>query len=264
MHTLLRTARHAATALTAAAIVLGLSACAVFRESSPSSFYVLSAELPQGQQPLFAQGQAGAPTLAVANVRVAGYLDRPQMTLRVDENQVNFSEFVRWAEPLGDGVGRILRLNFVNLLGTPDSALPWTRAYPRDYNLFVQVEDIHLDKANHRLGLGITYRLSHGRTNSVVVADETILYTDLPKDIKTEAFYDELAGLISRQLGEFSVQVAQRVSELKRDQVSAEAVAPAAAKPAAATAPKATDAPKADAKAEASEAPAGAAAKSKQ
>lgn len=208
-----------ATAALALAAVLGLVGCSIVSSSSPSQFYVLDAVLPQGQEPLYATGEAGAPTVAVTTARVAAYLDRPQITLRSDGNAVRLNEFIRWAEPLGDGLTRVLRTNMVTLLRTPDSALPWTRSHQRDFNLFVQIEDIHLADNGKVLQLRFSYRLNEGRGSRTVLAGEHSYSTVMPADAAAggDALYRAIASLASAQIGEFSVDIARKIAALAKE-----------------------------------------------
>lgn len=225
--------RFLGTACAAGVVLVGLSACSLVQKSSPSNFYVLSASLPQGQQPLFEQAAPQAPVLLVSAVRVASFLDRPQVTLRSAGNTVEFDEFVRWAEPLSDGVARALRANFVTLLGTPESALPWVRAGNRDFNLFVYIEDIQL-LADNQLELRLSFRLSDGQSNNIVLAGERTYVSAVPQTDNRNQLFAALPEALSAQLGAFSVAIARDAALLKG--IAAASAEPALAKTSATTA----------------------------
>jgi len=54
------------------------------------------------------------------------YLNRPQMVNRTDANQIVFSQFNRWAEPVADGFQRILAENVGRVVGTSQVVtFPW-------------------------------------------------------------------------------------------------------------------------------------------
>lgn len=232
--------RSFSSSVLAVAALFGLSACTLVQNSSPAQFYVLSAELPQGQQPLFAPGAPAAPILVVGTVRVSAFLDRPQVTTRREDNRVSFDEFVRWAEPLSDGVARVLRTNFVTLLGTPESALPWVRASNRDFNLFVFLEDIQL-RDDKQLELRLSFRMSDGSNGQIVLAGERTYLSPAPQEESGNAFYAALAELISQQIGVFAVDIARDAATLKAER-SAEQPATAADPAVAAGAQSAGDA----------------------
>jgi uncharacterized lipoprotein YmbA len=58
-------------------------------------------------------------TVAVGPVSNPAFVDRPQLVLQVESNQVFIDEFNRWAAPLGDAIARTVAGNLSVLLGTP-------------------------------------------------------------------------------------------------------------------------------------------------
>lgn len=209
--------RSLTLAVAATVALLGLSACSLAQKSSPSRFYVLSAELPQGQAPLFEPGQAQAPSVVLSAVRVVTFLDRPQVTIRRTGNAVSFDEFVRWAEPLSDGVTRVLRSNFVELLGTPESALPWVRNANQDFNLFVFVDDVQLQE-DGQLELRLSFRINDTRSSKIIFAGERTYVSALPLADTSNELYAAVVETLSKQLGEFSLDVAKEATALKQRQ----------------------------------------------
>ncbi len=93
------------------AVSLGLASCAV---TDPTQYYTL------GQTPArSAESTARASTerrsaagaavgIGVGPVIIPGYLDRSQIVTRRGTDHVELSMFHRWAEPLEDGIARVL------------------------------------------------------------------------------------------------------------------------------------------------------------
>jgi uncharacterized lipoprotein YmbA len=54
------------------------------------------------------QGGAGTVAIGVGPVSLPGYLDRIQIVTRTGDDRVDLSPFYRWAEPLDEGIGRVL------------------------------------------------------------------------------------------------------------------------------------------------------------
>jgi uncharacterized protein len=83
--------------------------------STPSRFYTLTAT---------AEPAPGLPasslSVVVGPVQIPALVDRPQLVLKVDANQVQLDEFNRWAAPLADEITRVTVGNLTLLLGTPD------------------------------------------------------------------------------------------------------------------------------------------------
>ncbi len=62
--------------------------------------------------------QAGAPPLIeVRRPGIAGYLDRADIVTRVQDYRLQIETAERWAEPLGDMIGRVLAQNLASRLG---------------------------------------------------------------------------------------------------------------------------------------------------
>jgi len=71
----------------------------------------------------------GAARVGIGPLRLADYLDRPQIVTRGGGVQVNLAEFERWAEPLEDSVTRVVAQNVSHLLdGRPLEVFPWSSA----------------------------------------------------------------------------------------------------------------------------------------
>ena len=94
------------------AAVLGLASCAV---TDTTQYYTLGAATPPGRT---SRASASTPPKSVAGSRAVGvgvgpvimpgYLDRTQIVTRPGTDHVEISMFNRWAEPLEDGISRIL------------------------------------------------------------------------------------------------------------------------------------------------------------
>jgi hypothetical protein len=89
-------------------ILIFLAGCASTR---PSQLYVLTAQ----SEPHAAA--AAIQPIGLNFVEVAPYLDRAQIVTRRGRNRVHAAEYHRWAEPLADGVHRVLAENLSRRLG---------------------------------------------------------------------------------------------------------------------------------------------------
>jgi len=124
------------TALCAAACVLAvLAGC---RATKPSHYYVLDATAARQTTEATPRGVGLGP------VRVAPYLDRPQIVTRPSANALAINEFHRWAEPVKDGVPRAIAANLVALSpGTRVVLYPWRTG--DDVPIKVRVDVSRLD-----------------------------------------------------------------------------------------------------------------------
>ncbi len=118
-----------------ASIALFLAGCSLLPTPSPdpTRHYVLT-----GPAPLSADTPLGRGTLKVGirSVRVAPYLDGKAMIVRRGDNEIDYRDYVRWAEPLSVGVGRMLS---ARLLASDRVGRVFSQPYPFDVTRDVDV-----------------------------------------------------------------------------------------------------------------------------
>jgi len=104
----------------AVATVVLASACRMLSpQPDPSRFFVLTAvALPTPDVPSATSEGVRPLTLAVGPVRLAPYLDRNDLAIRLSADEIRYSDGERWAEPLDRNVTHVLVLNLSRLLGT--------------------------------------------------------------------------------------------------------------------------------------------------
>jgi hypothetical protein len=115
-----------------------LAACNVVppAQDDPTRYFVLSD--PAGQA---VQGPAaGAVRIGLKSVRLGSYLRRKEMVVRTGDNEVEFRDFRRWAEPLDAAIGHVVRQW---LLGAPEVAQVYAEPFPadqeRDFDVSIDV-----------------------------------------------------------------------------------------------------------------------------
>ena len=80
--------------------------------SPPTQFYLLE---PDASHELLIP-QASKQVIVLTPVRIAHYLDRPQIVTALERNRYQVSEFNRWAENLDDNIHRVLQQDLARLL----------------------------------------------------------------------------------------------------------------------------------------------------
>jgi uncharacterized lipoprotein YmbA len=71
---------------------------------------------------------------------VPAYVDRPQIVTRRSADEVDLSEFDRWAEPLADSVPRTIAANLGALLpGDRIALFPWAGSRPVQYQVVIDI-----------------------------------------------------------------------------------------------------------------------------
>jgi hypothetical protein len=94
------------------AALLAMAGCT--GTSKPSTFYLLKT-LPEPEAGAPVQGGV---SVAVGPISLPAYLDRLPMAAAGDGHVLSVDEFHRWAEPLKDGISRVLAENLAILLKT--------------------------------------------------------------------------------------------------------------------------------------------------
>lgn len=111
---------------------LALVACG---SSAPANFYLLQARTTasfEGPATAAAEGIS----IGIGPLELPEYLDRPQMVTRSGANSVEIHEFERWAEPLEEGVSRVLTDSLADLLRHEAIAIySWRSPLQVDYRL---------------------------------------------------------------------------------------------------------------------------------
>lgn len=117
------------------AIVLAASAAlsAGCSSTPPPHYYNLS---PQAAQ----LGTKAGPSVSV-HTTIPDKLDRPQLVVTVNTNEVAILEQHRWAEPLAGEIGRVIAANLSRATGNPRiAAYPQGTSLNADYRVLVDIQ----------------------------------------------------------------------------------------------------------------------------
>ncbi len=132
------------TTIVLTALLIVLVGCS---SSSPTRYYVLR---PSGdsmnKKELQTLDRGRCVSIGVGPVRIADYLDRPQIVTYVTPHEVRIAEFHQWAEPLEQNISRVLADNLSALLCTKVVVLyPWNVSVPVDYQVEVRINRLDGD-----------------------------------------------------------------------------------------------------------------------
>lgn len=147
------------------ALTATLAAC-----STPSRFYTLAVEPP-------ADERSREITIAVAEIVLPEYLDRPEIVTREGPTQVRIGEIDRWAESLAPLLQRTLGDNLARLTGAEEILLlPQRRDLPYDVLVDVEVRRFDADEAG-RAVLDARWRV-FGRDGEEMLSTDRVLIAD--------------------------------------------------------------------------------------
>jgi len=119
--------------------------------SPPTNYYVLSSH--DGATP-----SGDAPSLGVGPVTVPEYLNRADLVTGRAGNTLEIASFDQWAEPLDDGIKRVLAINLAGLLNTQNVHIhPWEPARAPKYA--VRINLLQLDTSAGQATLAAEWQL---------------------------------------------------------------------------------------------------------
>jgi uncharacterized lipoprotein YmbA len=104
-------------------------------QADPTRYFLLATtDLGAGEMPALAKPWA----LGVRTIAVPAYLQTRTLAIRARSNEIAFPDFARWAEPLDQGLTRVLAANLQSLRGVGRVSIqPFRADEPRDWEITV-------------------------------------------------------------------------------------------------------------------------------
>jgi uncharacterized lipoprotein YmbA len=182
------------TVLLLTAAAAALSACT---KTQPSRFYVLISTLQQAPAAESAQTSA----VGIRLVSIPKFMDRPQITERVGEHEIQLAEFDRWAGPIDKNIAQALGENLSVLLpGAQVVVFPWKQSQQPESQVEVVIRRFD-GKAGNNVVLEADWSIRH--------ADGTIRPASKTFTRKTaNAEYASLVAAMSELLADLSQEIA--------------------------------------------------------
>ena len=191
-----------ATALILTALC-ALTACSILKpRPDPSRFYVLTATIEAPGLPAAADGLI----LGLGPIKLPDYLERSQLVTRVGANQVVFSDFERWAEPLDRNFGRVLRENLSRLLNT-EKIISLPAFVPLAVRYEVPLEVLHFESDDK----GVVELSARWAIRNPT--DRKLLYTTESRIIETASANktEAVVATLSRTVGKLGEEIAAEI-----------------------------------------------------
>jgi hypothetical protein len=158
----------------------------------PSRFYLLDPLAP-------VSGATGGPAIGVGPIKVAEYLDRPQIVTRKGDHAIDLAEFDRWGEPLSESISRVVAMNLGRLLGSERVMRHLWREADLDARVAIDVRRLDGPPA------GPLVLEAHWRVRQASGVVERV--THLEEPVEATGF-DALAAAASRALFALSKEIA--------------------------------------------------------
>jgi uncharacterized lipoprotein YmbA len=186
-------------ALTTLCTLAALAGCA----SPASRFYTLSA-VPTPAAP------SSDVSVTLGPVSVPATVDRPQIVVRTDPNQVRLEEFNRWASPLQNNIARVVAENLVALLGTPRvTVVPQTLGAEADYRVALEVQRFE-SAPGEAATLDAVWTVSRTKDGQAQTGRTTV------REPSPDKGFEALAAAHSRAVARLSQDIADAVRALAR------------------------------------------------
>ena len=138
-----RTCRSRGAAWATLALAGLAASCMLRPRPDPTRFYILAASAPDHPP------APGSLVVGLGPISMPDYLQHPMLATRVDDTEVRYADFDRWAEPLPTLFGRALGQDLSGLLDARIVPYPWYRVTPLDVVVRVDVTSFEVDAAGN-------------------------------------------------------------------------------------------------------------------
>ena len=185
--------------------VFFIAACST---TPPVAYYTLNT-LPEMQQEIPAAVMDDTLAIGVGPVEFPKFLDRPQIVTRKSQNQIEVSEFHRWAGSFPGDFSRVLAKNISILLPTDRvSVYPWGEQFSPTYWIKLDVEQFD-GQVGERVVLEVTWMVTDQEgTNKLLVRKSLI------EEPVSEKTYEALVVAESNALATLSRTIVEEIRRL--------------------------------------------------
>jgi uncharacterized lipoprotein YmbA len=186
-------------------LVFFLAACST---TPPVAYYTLNT-LPERQQEVPAGVTDDTLAIGVGPVEFPNFLDRPQIVTRKSQNQIEVSEFHRWAGSFPGDFSRVLAKNISILLPTDRVAVyPWGEQFTPTYRIKLDVEQF-----DGRLGEGVVLDVTWMVTDQEGT-NQLLVRRSLIEEPAFDKTYEALVEAKSNGLATLSRTIVQEIRKL--------------------------------------------------
>ena len=186
-------------------LVFFVAACST---TPPVAYYTLNT-LPEMQQEIPAAVMDDTLAIGVGPVEFPKFLDRPQIVTRKSQNQIEVSEFHRWAGSFPGDFSRVLAKNISILLPSDRVAVyPWGEQFSPTYRVKLDVEQFD-GQLGERVVLDVTWMVTDQEGTKKLVVRKSLI--EEPVSDKT---YEALVVAESNALVTLSRTIVEEIRKL--------------------------------------------------
>ena len=178
---------------------------------SPRSNYYLLSAFPDQETGQATTAISDGLSIGIGPVSFPDYLDRQQIVIRTGPNEISFSEFDRWAEPLKNNFMRVFKEDLVERLRTDNIFVyPWPPGAVFEFQ--VSAEVIRFDAhPGDSAKLDVQWMILRNHDREVILSRKSSYTVDLDR-----SDYKTIVAAQSRTVADFSREVAAAVTEVYR------------------------------------------------
>jgi uncharacterized protein len=186
--------------------LMALSGCFLMK-SQPAHYYTLNAM----QQPAVHPDFNLRFMVSVGPVILPDSLRRPQIAIRTNDNQMDFSEFHKWAGPLTDETKRILAEN-LGILLAEEGATVSTDELPiePDYRVVVNINRFD-GMPGETVLLNAVWTIKNPKNQKIIAVNQSLLTEKV-----SGTSYSDLVSAQSRTLAALSREIAAEINKLRK------------------------------------------------
>lgn len=185
--------------------VFFVAACS---STPPVAYYTLNT-LPEMQQEIPAAVMDDTLAIGVGPVEFPKFLDRPQIVTRKSQNQIEVSEFHRWAGSFPGDFSRVLAKNISILLPSDRVAVyPWGEQFSPTYRVKLDVEQFD-GQLGERVVLEVTWMVTDQEGTKKLLVRKSLI--EEPVSDKT---YEALVVAESNALVTLSRTIVEEIRKL--------------------------------------------------
>jgi uncharacterized lipoprotein YmbA len=149
-----------------------ISGCAV-TSSQPTRFYRLDGQ-PSRAETISLKPQHGQKLVGIGPVKLAAYLERPQIIERYTPHRLQLHEFDHWAGSLQENIVQVVTdLMRQRLVDMPVIAYPWHGSVKPDYEVLLTFN--RFDREADRLWLQLRWSLIRSRDNRLLEMQRLVI-----------------------------------------------------------------------------------------
>ena len=144
--------------------------------------------------------------IGIGPVKVAKYLERPEIVTLDNQNQLQFAEFDRWADSLQNQIPVILMENISILLKTDQISLyPWRTNVPMNYQIIVEIIKLNT-VSNGNVELVARWNIFSKNAKRII----SMRKTTIQESIKLQGYNGAVIAQ-SKLLAKLSYQIASEI-----------------------------------------------------